>query len=87
MGTTADNTVKEKEIVATKVWLEGRKIFLELYDGRIVGFPADRYVILSNASDEQLKEVFLRAEGTALRWEKLDEDLTVEGIVAGRFQL
>lgn len=87
MSITADNTVKEKEVVATKVWLDGRKVFLELYDGRIIGFPADRYVILSKASDEQLKEVLLRAEGTALRWEKLDEDLTVEGIVAGRFQL
>ncbi|WP_419632966.1 hypothetical protein [Thiolapillus sp.] len=25
--------------------------------------------------------------GYALRWEALDEDLTVEGVVAGRFQL
>ncbi len=32
-------------------------------------------------------EVSLRLDGTALRWEKLDEDLTVQGIVAGRFQL
>lgn len=87
MSITAGSIAREREIVATKVWVEGRKIFLELYDGRIIGFPADRYVILSKASDEQLKEAILRAEGTALRWENLDEDLTVEGIVAGRFQL
>jgi len=87
MNVTVDNITKGKEIVATRVWVEGRTIFWELYDERIVGFPADRYKILKGAGDEQLKEVFLRADGTALRWENLDEDLTVEGVVAGRFQL
>ena len=56
-------------------------------DGRIIGFPADRFRILKNATDEQLKEVKLRLNGYALRWESLDEDITVPGIVAGRFQL
>ncbi|MFZ5630994.1 MAG: DUF2442 domain-containing protein [Spirochaetota bacterium] len=87
MNSTADKRTKEREIVATSVRVEGRKIFLELYDGRTVGFPADRYKILKQASDSDLHEVVLRAGGTALRWEKLDEDLTVEGVVAGRFQL
>ena len=34
-----------------------------------------------------LKEVKLELNGYALRWENLDEDLTVAGVVAGRFQL
>jgi hypothetical protein len=29
----------------------------------------------------------LELDGYALRWEALDEDLTVPGVVAGRFQL
>jgi hypothetical protein len=29
----------------------------------------------------------LRASGAALRWESIDEDITVRGIVEGRFQL
>ena len=62
-------------------------IFVELTDGRIVGFPADRFRILKSATDEQLKAVTLRLNGFALRWEELDEDLTVPGIVAGNFQL
>jgi len=62
-------------------------IFLELTDGRIFGFPADRYRLLSKASDEQLKELRIELNGYALRWEALDEDLTVAGVVAGRFQL
>ena len=75
------------EPVALKAWAEKRMIFLELTDGRIFGFPADRFLILSRASDEQLKEVQLEVGGHALRWEELDEDLTVAGVVAGRFQL
>jgi len=75
------------EPAAMKVWCEKRMIFLELTDGRIIGFPADRFRLLKQAKEEELKEVELRLNGYALRWEKLDEDLTVTGILAGRFQL
>ncbi len=72
---------------AIRVWVEGRIVFVELTDRRIVGFPADRFEILKNATDEQLKGVTLRLNGYALRWETLDEDITVPGVVAGEFQL
>ena len=75
------------EPVAIRAWAEKRTIFMELTDGRIIGFPADRFKILSEATDKQLKEVSLRLNGFALRWEVLDEDITVPGVVAGRFQL
>ena len=63
------------EPAAIRVWVEKRTVFLELTDGRIIGFPADRFRILSQASDEQLQEVHLRLNGFALRWENLDEDI------------
>jgi len=77
----------EIEACAVRAWAEGRKIFLELTDGRIVGFPADRFKILREASEDDLKRVQLELNGYALRWEELDEDLTVSGVVAGHFQL
>jgi len=77
----------EVEPIALRVWVEKRMVFLELTDGRIVGFPADRFRILRAATDEQLQHVTLELDGYALRWEELDEDLTVPGVVAGRFQL
>lgn len=80
-------TLVEVEPTAIQAWAEGRKIFIELTDGRIIGFPADRFRILKEATEEQLKEVTLRLNGYALRWESLDEDLTVPGVVAGNFQL
>jgi len=85
-STTIEKSVNV-EPTAIKVWSEGRIIFIELTDGRIIGFPANRFRILKSASDEQLKEVTLRLDGYALRWESLDEDITVPGIVAGNFQL
>jgi hypothetical protein len=87
MNTTIVETAKIVEPAAIRVWVEARTIFLELTDGRIIGFPAGRFRILKNATDEQLKEVTLRLDGYALRWELLDEDITVPGVVAGNFQL
>ncbi len=84
-------TIIEKEIsvepAAIRAWAEGRRIFIELTDSRIVSFPADRFKRLKSASDEQLKQVTVRLNGYALRWEDIDEDITVPGIVAGNFEL
>lgn len=70
-----------------RAWSSERTVFVELYDGRIIGFPADRFKILSQATEEELSEVTLELDGYALRWDNLDEDITVPGIVEGRFQL
>ncbi len=77
----------ENDNIAIKVWVDKRVIYIELTDGRIIGFPADRFKILKKATNEELKEVKIELNGSALRWEKLDEDLTVNGIIEGRFQL
>jgi hypothetical protein len=78
---------QETEAMATRVWTEKRMVFVELTDQRIMGFPADRFRRLKDASEAKLAEVRLEVGGTALRWESLDEDISVEGVVAGRFQL
>ena len=75
------------EPLAIKAWVEHRMVFVELTDGRIVGFPANRFTLLKSASDDELSQVELRLNGYALRWENLDEDIKVPGIVAGHFQL
>lgn len=75
------------EPAALRAWSVGRTIYVELHDERIVGFPADRFRILASATEEQLAQVQVEVNGYALRWEELDEDITVPGIVAGRFEL
>lgn len=76
-----------EEPAAVRAWADGRMIMLELTDGRLFGFPAERFKLLRDATDEELKEVSLRLNGFALRWENLDEDITVPGVVAGNFEL
>ncbi len=77
----------EREYHAIRAWVEGQMVFIELSDGRQIGFPTARFRRLREASAAQLGEVALRLDGTALRWESIDEDLTVRGIVEGHFQL
>ena len=76
----------EFDFVATKVWVVGRTVFMELTDGRQIGFPAARFTRLAGATDAELAEVTLRLGGAAMRWESLDEDITVTGAALGRFQ-
>jgi hypothetical protein len=87
MSTIIDEPQADLETAAVRAWAEGRTIFVELHDGRIVGFPADRFRLLSQASEEQLARVQVEVDGYALRWDELDEDITVQGVVAGRFEL
>jgi Protein of unknown function (DUF2442) len=86
MSSTAE-LPQQLEVCATRVWVEGRTIFVELTDERILGFPADRFKLLKAATTEELQGVALRLDGRALRWEGLDEDISVQGILDGRFQL
>ena len=82
----ADTSISS-EVAAIRTWTAGRIIYVELHDGLIVGFPADRFRRLASATDDELKVVTLEVNGFALRWENLDEDISVPGILAGRFEL
>jgi hypothetical protein len=74
------------EPVAVRAWVENRQILIELHDDRIISFPARKFSRLKNASDDLLAKVRVRAQGSALRWDALDEDITVEGIMQGFFE-
>jgi len=87
MNTTVLDSKIDTQPTAINAWAKDRMIYIELTDYRIIAFPADRFRILKNASEEQLQKVEMRLNGYALRWEELDEDITVKGILEGRFQL
>lgn len=87
MSTIIDEPRVAIEPAAVRAWAEGRTIYVELHDGRIVGFPADRFRGLANATEDQLAQVQIEVNGYALRWDDLDEDITVPGVVAGHFEL
>ena len=80
------STATEFEVLASRAWVDRRTVFVELTAGRQIGFPADRFDRLSQATDEQLQKVTLRLNGFALRWDELDEDITVRGVLEDGFQ-
>ena len=62
MSITTVESVQATEPTAVRAWTEGRTVFVELHDGRIVGFPANRFRILAAATDDQLSQVRLELE-------------------------
>lgn len=56
--------------------------WVELSDGRMIGVPLAWYPRLLNATPGQLADYELSPRG--IHWDALDEDVSVEGILAGR---
>tara|TARA_R110000868_G_scaffold1565_12_gene12629 strand:+ start:326 stop:679 length:354 start_codon:yes stop_codon:yes gene_type:complete len=61
------------------------QIVIDLVSGAVFALPATLLQGLEHASAEQLEQVEIAGAGFALHWEELDADLTVEGLLAGRF--
>lgn len=78
-------SVLELQQKAARAWAEESMICLEMDDGRQIRFPADRNRRLSSATPSQRKNIELICGGTGLHWPELDEDLSVIGILEGRF--
>jgi hypothetical protein len=76
-GRPATNT----DIRATRAWYADGFVWVELDDGRQLGFPPSQFRRLQGATPELLAKVRVEARGRALRWEELDEDLSVDGLV------
>ena len=56
--------------------------WIELSDGRTLGVPLAWFPRLLRASPEQREAVSLSSRG--LHWDELDEDISLEGLLAGR---
>ncbi len=87
MSTKVSRIEFDQEPVAINAWVVNRMIYVELHDQRVFGFPANRFSRLKNAPDDLLSKVTVEVNGYALRWEELDEDITVPEVVAGKFEL
>ena len=57
---------------------------VELSDGRTMSVPLAWYLRLVRATREERDSWELIGEGQGIRWPDLDEDLSVEGLIAGR---
>ena len=71
MNTTTANVELRQEPVSCRAWAEQSTVFINLHDGRSIGFPASRFRRLREATNEELGEVKVEVNGFALRWEHL----------------
>lgn len=70
---------------AIEAFIDGGMVGVRLEDGREVRFPAAKNRRLRNAPPAQLANIEIICNGTGLHWPDLDEDLTIIGILEGRF--
>ena len=57
---------------------------VELSDGRTTSVPLAWYPRLVHATQEERNNWELIGEGQGIHWSDLDEDLSIEGLIAGR---
>ena len=70
---------------ATKAWYENDKICILLSDKREIRFPIEMNKKLREASPVQIQNIEIICNGAGLHWPDLDEDLSITGIIEGRF--
>lgn len=61
------------------------RVVVELANGCCFAFPARQVEGLEDAADPLLAEVEVPGRGFGLRWERLDVDVSVPGLLAGLF--
>jgi hypothetical protein len=68
-------------VSAKMVWLDDKRIFIELKDGRIIDSPIEWFPDLSKGAPDQIKKYELWDNGRWIHWEELNEDLSAEGFL------
>ncbi len=76
--------VLEREPVAVSVRVTDEHLIVELDDGRVISVPLSWYPRLAHGTPEERNHYEIFGEGSAISWPDLDEDLSVESILAGR---
>ena len=77
--------VAELQFIAEKAWYENGKICILMSDKKEIRFPVEANTKLKNASDEERNHIEIICNGTGLHWPLLDEDLSIIGIMEGRY--
>ena len=82
----ANSTTEPAAPVAAKVSATDDALIAELVDGRVVSVPLGWYPRLVHATPTERTNIELYGDGT-IHWPDLDEDISVDGLLAGRRSL
>ncbi len=76
--------VADAEVLIREVRFEADRLVVELSDGRILGTPVRWYPRLERATEAEREHWELLGEGEGIHWPAIDEDLSLDGMLAGR---
>ncbi|HYR28167.1 MAG TPA: DUF2442 domain-containing protein, partial [Thermoanaerobaculia bacterium] len=78
-------SISEVEAVplATEVETSEDELIVSLSDGRRISAPLAWFPRLLNATEEERAEVRLIGSGEGIHWERIDEDISVAGLLRG----
>ncbi len=80
--TTSKVEIKVPDVVGVEVTDDA--LIVELNDGRAISVPLAWYPRLLHATPKEQGSWRLIGRGQGIHWEDLDEDISVEGLLAGR---
>ena len=76
--------VTEREVFAETVTFSTDSMTVHLDDGRAISVPLTWYPRLLNRTPREREHYELIDDGEGMHWPDLDEDISVEGLLAGR---
>ena len=76
--------VTERDVFAESVGFSDDSLIVHLDDGRVLSVPLAWYPRLLNGTKQEREKLELIGHGEGIHWPDLDEDISVEGLIAGR---
>lgn len=73
-----------RQALAQDVRVTDDSLMVELADGRSLSVPLAWYPRLAHGTPKERAEWRLIGRGEGIHWPQLDEDISVEGLLAGR---
>lgn len=80
----SSSEVERRGAEAVAVSVTDDALVVDLVDGRTVSVPLPWYPRLSHGTPEERADFQLIGRGEGIHWPRLDEDIGVEGLLAGR---
>ena len=81
---TSTSPIETIEARAQRLTVTGDALVVDLLDGRTITVPLAWYPRLAHGSDTERAHWRFIGEGEGIHWPDLDEDISVEGLLAGR---
>ena len=78
------SAVEAQRVTASRVEITDDTITVDLSDGRTISAPLAWYPRLSHGTPDERKRWRFIADGLGIHWPDLDEDISIENLLAGK---